>query len=295
MKKLGFIGLGTMGLPMAKHLLSAGYELTVFNRTRRKADPLIKEGAQAVSSPAEVARHSEVVITMLSNDSALEEVVLGDKGIVEAASPGLIMLDSSTVSPTIVKELAQKLADIGVDFLDCPVTGSEPQAIEGVLTFMVGGKKEVYERCKPLFKVMGKEAYYMGESGSGAYTKLANNTMAAINLLSLAEAMVMASKAGIDPEMFVKVVSGGGARSGMMDAKAPKMINRDFHPHFKTALMHKDLGLALDLAQDLGIPVPVLSLVRQMLHMSMSKGFSEEDMCAVVKCYEEWAGMEIKK
>ena len=160
---------------------------------------------------------------------------------------------------------------------------------------MVGGKKDIYERCLPLFEVMGKASFYMGDSGAGAYTKLANNTMAAINLLSLSESIVMATKAGIDPELFVQVVSGGGARSGMVETKSPKMINRDFRANFATALMHKDLTLAVDIAGDMGIPVPVLSLVRQMLQTSMSKGYAGEDMCSVVKLYEEWANVEVKK
>jgi 3-hydroxyisobutyrate dehydrogenase-like beta-hydroxyacid dehydrogenase len=295
MKKIGFIGLGTMGAPMADHLVQAGYEVLGYNRTRDKAEQLAAKGAMIASSPKEVAANSEVVITMLSADPAVEEMILGETGVIEGAHPGLIVVDSSTISPKTSRKVSARLAGIGVEMLDAPVTGSEPQAIEGVLTFMVGGKKEIFDRCTPLFDVMGKAAFYMGESGAGSYTKLANNTMAAINLLSLSESIVMATKAGINPDLFVQVVSGGGARSGMVDNKSPKMINRDFSPHFATALMHKDLTLAVDIAADMGVPVPVLSLVRQMLQMSMTKGYSYEDACAVVKVYEEWANVEVKR
>ncbi|WP_240689051.1 NAD(P)-dependent oxidoreductase [Ammoniphilus sp. YIM 78166] len=293
--KISFIGLGTMGRPMATHLLRAGYDVMVYNRSRESSLKLAEAGASVASSPKEATQHSDIVITMLSNDRAVEEVILGENGVLAGAKAGQIVMDCSTISPKTSQKLADQLAGIGVDMLDAPVTGSEPQAIEGILTFMVGGKKEIYEKCLPLFEVMGKASFYMGKSGAGSYIKLANNTMAAINLLSLSESIVMAAKAGIDPELFVQVVNGGGARSGMVDTKSPKMINRDFHPNFATELMHKDLTLAVDIAADMNIPVPVLSLVRQMLQMGMSKGYSKEDVCSVVKLYEEWANVEVKK
>ncbi|MET3505391.1 NAD(P)-dependent oxidoreductase [Halalkalibacter oceani] len=296
MKKIGFVGLGTMGLPMAKNLLKAGYSLRVYNRTASKAQSLQSEGdVEVASSPAEVARNSEIVITMVTNNQALEEVIKGENGVLAGASAGLIIIDSSTVAPDLVQSLAKELAEKDIELLDAPVTGSEPQAIAAELAFMVGGKEEVYQQCIPLFEAMGKQSHYMGGSGLGAYTKLANNTMSAINLLSLSEALILASKAGVDPQKFMEVASGGGARSGMMDNKGPKIINRDFHPNFKTELMHKDLGLALNVAAEMNIPVPLLASVREQLRIAMAKGYAEEDMCAVAKCYEEWAGVEIKK
>lgn len=295
MKKIGFIGLGTMGLPMAGHLLNNDYEVIVYNRTRNKADSLEKQGAIIASSPEEVAKKSEIVFTMLTADQAVEEVILGEEGVIKGAHAGLIVVDSSTISPNTSKKLADNLLSEGVEMLDAPVTGSEPQAIEGILTFMVGGKKEIYEKCEPLFYVMGKQAYYMGENGSGSYTKLANNTMGAINLLSFSEAITMAVKSGVDPELFIKVVSGGGARSGMMDNKGPKVLNRDFSPHFMTDLIYKDLGLAADVAKELELPTPVLSLVKEMFQMARAKGYGAEDMSAVIKCYEELAGIEVKR
>ncbi|MFC0471310.1 NAD(P)-dependent oxidoreductase [Halalkalibacter kiskunsagensis] len=295
MKKIGFIGLGTMGLPMAGHLLNNDYEVIAYNRSRNKADSIEKQGAIIASSPEEVAKKSEIVFTMLTADQAVEEVILGEKGIIKGAHAGLIVVDSSTISPNTSKKVADILLNKGIEMLDAPVTGSEPQAIEGILTFMVGGKKEVYEKCEPLFYVMGKQAYYMGENGSGSYTKLANNTMGAINLLSFSEAITMAAKSGVDPELFIQVVSGGGARSGMMDNKGPKILNRDFSPHFMTDLIYKDLGLAADVAKELELPTPVLSLVKEMFQMARAKGYGAEDMSAVIKCYEELAGIEVKK
>ena len=293
--KIGFVGLGTMGLPMAHNLLRNGYELIIYNRTKEKMSLLEEEGALIAGSPKEVASRCEIVFTMLTADAAVEEVILGEEGLIYGADPGLIVVDSSTISPSTSKKVAEVLARHHIDMLDAPVTGSEPQAIEGVLTFMVGGKKEIYEKCMDLFLVMGKDVNYMGENGKGSYTKLANNTMAAINLLAFSEAITMATKAGIDPELFVKVVSGGGARSGMADNKATKVLSRDFKPQFMTQLLHKDLGLASDVAKELEISTPVLALVKEILQISKAKGYGEEDMSAVIKIYEEWAGITVEK
>jgi 3-hydroxyisobutyrate dehydrogenase-like beta-hydroxyacid dehydrogenase len=293
--KIGFVGLGTMGLPMAHNLLRNGYELIIYNRTKEKMSLLEEEGALIASSPKEVASRSEIVFTMLTADAAVEEVILGEEGLIYGADPGLIVVDSSTISPSTSKKVAEVLARHHIEMLDAPVTGSEPQAVEGVLTFMVGGNKEIYEKCMDLFLVMGKDVNYMGENGKGSYTKLANNTMAAINLLAFSEAITMATKAGIDPELFVKVVSGGGARSGMADNKASKVLSRDFKPQFMTQLLHKDLGLASDVAKELEISTPVLALVKEILQISKAKGYGAEDMSAVIKIYEEWAGITVEK
>ncbi|MCF8565847.1 NAD(P)-dependent oxidoreductase [Alicyclobacillus tolerans] len=289
MNRIGFIGLGTMGMPMAANLLKAGFDVTVYNRTKQKAFQLGEQGANVAESPAEVAKASDVVFTMLTADQAVEEVIFGDQGVASAARQGLIVVDSSTISPTTSKSISKRLAKLGVEALDAPVTGSEPQAVAGVLTFMAGGSKTTFEACLPLFNAMGKNAYYMGESGAGSYAKLANNTMAAINLLGLTESLMMATKAGVDPELFLQVVAGGGARSGMAENKGPKVLKRDFSPNFATKLMLKDLGLARSLASELNMPAPVLAIVREMLQTAVSQGYGEEDSCAVIKCYEAWA------
>jgi 3-hydroxyisobutyrate dehydrogenase-like beta-hydroxyacid dehydrogenase len=293
MKKIGFIGLGTMGTPMATNLLKAGYELCVYNRTAEKTKPLADLGAKVAASPAAVAKQCEVVITMLAADPAVKEVVLGRAGILDGASAGLIVIDSSTVSPATSKQIAAELAKANIEMLDAPVTGSKPQAIEAKLTFMVGGKKEIYEKCIPLFKAMGKANYHMGANGTGSYTKVSNNTISAITLVAFAEGVVMATKAGIDPRLFVEVISLGGARSGQIENRGPKVLSRDFRPNFATALMYKDLGLAGEIAKELNIPTPALAIAREMLNMAIAKGYGQDDVCSVVKCYEEWAGVEV--
>ncbi|RKD24966.1 hypothetical protein BEP19_03780 [Ammoniphilus oxalaticus] len=295
MEKIGFVGLGTMGMPMARNLQKAGYSLVVYNRTaERTRDFVGQANVKIVDSPAEVAENCEILFTMLAADDAVEEVILGEKGVLSAAEAGLTVVDSSTVAPQTSLRMAEELAKKEIDFLDAPVTGSKPQATEGILTFMVGGRAEVFERCLPLFQAMGKHAYHMGAQGAGSQAKLGNNTMAAIHLLAMTEALTMVSKAGVDPALFLEMVSGGGGRSGMVDTKGPKVVNRDFRPHFKTELMLKDLGLATSFANELAIPTPVLATVKEMLQIAMTKGFAQEDMCSVIKCYEEWAGIEVK-
>lgn len=295
MKKIGFIGLGTMGIPMVKNLLKVDLELIVFGRRPETIAPLVQLGAQAASSLADVARRCEVVITMLPADNAVSEVITGPNGISESGSHGLIVIDSSTVSPVTSKAVAQELEKRGIEMLDAPVTGSEPQAVEGSLTFIVGGKSEVYERCKPLFAAMGKKSFFMGAHGTGSYTKLSNNTISAITLLAFVEGIVLATKAGIDPELFIEIISQGGARSGQIANKGPKILNRDFHANFATALMHKDLSLAGEIAKELNVPMPTLAIAREMLNVAIAKGYGRQDVCSVIKCYEEWAHIEVRK
>lgn len=293
--RIGFIGLGIMGFPMASHLLDAGYDLIVYNRTVDKANELREKGAKVAASPKELAENCEVVFTMLANSKVVEEIVFGKEGLAEGANEGLIFINSSTVSPESNIALHDRLAEIGVIMLDVPVTGSGVQANAGTLTFMCGGNYGVYEKCIPIFEAMGKKSFYMGEIGAGSYTKLASNTMLAINMMSLAEGITIAAKCGIDPETFVEVVSGGGSKSAMAEAKTPKIVKRDFSPNFKSSLMLKDVGLALDLAKELKIVTPVLSLSKEILQIGVSMGYGEEDLCAIVKCYEEWAKVEVSK
>ncbi|MDR3563065.1 MAG: NAD(P)-dependent oxidoreductase [Negativicutes bacterium] len=294
MKKIGFIGLGTMGLPMVKNLLKAGYDLTVYNRTKDKTKGL--DGVKVMSSPAEVAKAGcEVIFTMLTADKAVEAVVFGPGGLIEGVSAGQIVVDASTISPTTSLKVAEALTKLGAKVLDAPVTGSEPQAIEGQIFFIVGGDAAVYEQCLPLFNTMGKGSIHMGANGAGSYTKLANNMMAFINLLGYVEATVFAAKAGIDLEKFVHVVSNGGARSGQCDQKSPKILSGDFHPNFAAALMYKDLGLAGDVAKEMNIPLPTLAIAKEMLQMTIAKGWGKEDVCAVVKCYEDWTKTPVRK
>jgi 2-hydroxy-3-oxopropionate reductase len=294
-KKIGFVGLGTMGIPMVTNLLKANFDLTVFGRTPEKLATLIELGAKSASSPANVARQCDVVITMLPADEAVTEVITGPDGISGAGAPGLIVIDSSTISPRTSRTIAADLAKRGIDMLDAPVTGSEPQAVEGSLTFIVGGQEEIYKRCRPLFEAMGKSSFYMGSHGAGSYTKLSNNTISAITLVAFVEGIVLASKAGVDPQLFIEVISQGGARSGQIANKGPKILNRDFRANFATALMYKDLGLAGDIAKEMNLPLPALAIAREMLNMAIAKGYGQQDVCSVIKCYEEWAHVEVQK
>lgn len=295
MEKVGFIGLGIMGFPMAKHLKEAKYELTVFNRTSEKAKELVAKGAYLAERPSQVANKSDIVFIMLSNNNVIEDVIFNKDGLIEGVHPGLVVVNCSTVSPKFNIEMSERLSKHGVKFLDAPVTGSGVQANAGTLTFMCGGDETIYKRCEPLFNIMGKKSLYMGGIGAGSYTKLANNIMLAINMMSLAEAIVLVKKCGIDPEKFVEVVSGGGSKSAMAEAKTPKIVNRDFSPSFKSSLMLKDVRLALDLAREKEFPVPILSVSKDILQITDVKGYGDEDLCAVVKCYEEWAGVVVEK
>jgi 3-hydroxyisobutyrate dehydrogenase-like beta-hydroxyacid dehydrogenase len=291
---IAFIGLGTMGYHMAGHLLKAGHTLTVYNRDRKKTegfDPSVR----IAGTPGEAAQAVDVVITMLSDDHAIKAVYLGDNGIIPALQqqPGAsIIIDCSTISPGTTLAMAEELANIGVKMLDAPVTGSEPQAKEAQLTFIVGGEQELFEKCLPLFNAMGKKAVHMGAQGTGSQTKLANNTLVAITLAGLSESLAMVRKSGIDPALFLDVVSGGGARSGMAEMKGPKILAGDFSPQFMTRLMFKDLKLAQRLGESLELPLPALAAVKELFQIACNDGYGDEDMSAIFKCYEEWAKLD---
>jgi 3-hydroxyisobutyrate dehydrogenase len=292
--KIGFIGLGTMGKPMARNLAKAGYELIVYNRNREKAQGW-PDGAkvQVAGSAAEVAGQADILFTMLTDDAAVEEVYLGKEGLLEGASgrnnPELLVVDCSTIHPDTTLKMAERLASAGIEMLDAPVTGSEPQAEEGVLTFIVGGKPSLYEKCVPLFDVMGKKAVHMGAQGAGAKAKLANNALVATTLIALSESLALVQKSGVDPRLFLEVVAGGGARSGMAEMKGPKILGRDYSPQFMAKLMHKDLKLASRLAESVQVPMPALAAAKQVFQIACNLGLGDEDMSAVAKCYEQWS------
>ncbi|WP_326059283.1 NAD(P)-binding domain-containing protein [Paenibacillus anseongense] len=295
MKRIGFIGLGTMGKPMAANLIQKGFMVTVYNRTPEKADELARLGAEVASTPADAARHSDVLFTMLSNDAALLDIFYSEEGVLSGIHPALTIIDSSTVSPQTSQKLAEELAAHFVDFLDAPVTGSKPAAEEGSLTFMVGGSQEVFEEHEQLFLAMGRKALYLGPSGSGSYAKLANNTMVGINLLGFAEGLSIASKAGVNLEKFLEIVRSGGANSRIVDLKGDKILNRDFSNQFSLKLMLKDLLLAQGLASNFQLPVPLLQTTAGLFQMGLSKGLGDEDLSSVIQCYEDWMGQQIAK
>lgn len=295
-QNVAFIGVGVMGFHMAKHLLENGYQVTVFNRSQENVDRLVALGAKRAPTLREVAAEADIVFTMLPTEKVVHSVLLGEGGAIEGAKPGCIFANSSTVSPQSNVLLNQELTARGFRFVEDPVTGSGLQAQAGTLVFIYAGDKELFEAIKPLYLAMGKDAFYGGPKiGSASYAKIASNAMMAMNMLSFAESVIMAYKAGVDPEMFVKFCAGGGPGSRMADLKVGKIINRDFSATFRTALMYKDTGLAANLAKDLEIPTPMLSLAKELYNIACIEGHQDEDLCSVVRCYEDWAKVTIQK
>jgi 3-hydroxyisobutyrate dehydrogenase-like beta-hydroxyacid dehydrogenase len=295
MINIGFIGLGTMGMPMAINLLKNGYALTVYNRTASKTEQLQALGATVLSSPAQVAKETDIIFTNVSDDRALLEIVLGSGGIIEGVHPGLTVIDCSTVSPDTSRKVYGELTAHFADFLDAPVTGSKPAAEAGTLVFMVGGRQETFEEQANLFDVLGSKALYMGPSGSGSYAKLAHNAIVGINAIGLMEGISIATKAGLDPEKFLEIVTAGGANSRQAELKGSKIVNRDFSNQFSTALMLKDLLLALQLTGGFQLPAPLLHAATTIFQMGLSKGLGDQDLSSVIQCYEDWMKQQVQK
>lgn len=293
MKTVGFIGLGVMGAPMAANLLRKGFSVTVYNRSEGKAEELVKLGAETAVSPMEAVGAADAVVTMISNDEAVEEVYYGEKGILRGLKPGTAVIDCSTVSPALSARLA---ADIGAKFsyfLDAPVTGSKPAAIDGSLIFMVGGDRQVLEENRGLFEAMGREILHMGPSGSGSTAKLAHNTIVGINAAGLIEGMAIAAKGGLDASSFLRIVQGGGAASKQADLKGRKIIERDFSVQFSLALMLKDLKLSSRLTDGMGVSTPMLEAAKSLFQIGQAEGYGDLDLAALAKVYEGWTGATI--
>lgn len=293
MKRIGFIGLGTMGAPMASNLLKQNYDVTVYNRTESKCRPLAEQGASMAETPREAAEGMDVVITMVSNDSSVRDVYYGDQGVLAALSAGMTVIDCSTISPDLVKEIAAEVSTRQASFLDAPVTGSKPAAIDGTLVFMVGGNPAVIEAQMDVFDTLGKKVIPMGPNGSGAVAKLAHNTVVGINNVALAEGFAIAAKSGIPADNFLELVQLGSAGSKAAELKGRKIIEGDFSNQFSLALMLKDLKLASSLTDGIGMPSPMLNLAKSLFQAGAAEGFGEEDLSSVVKCYEAWIGQKI--
>ena len=288
--KIGCIGLGIMGKPMAKNLLKAGYELWVNNRSQGPMEELAACGAHAATRK-ELAENAEVIITMLPNGPQVREVILGD--VIKDMRPGQIFIDCSSISPVVSKEIAAALAEKGVEMLDAPVSGGEPKAIDGTLSFMVGGKQAVFDRCKDILGAMGASVTRCGEVGAGNTTKLANQIIVACNIQAVAEAFTLAQKAGVDPEVVYKAIRGGLAGSTVLDAKGPMMIAGNDKPGFKIDLHIKDLNNALDCAHTVGAPVPMTAAVQEILQWLHNNDCGENDHSAIAKYYEHLTGIHI--
>lgn len=295
MNTIGFIGLGTMGGPMATNLLKKGYAVTVYNRTPKKAAALERLGAKVAASPAEAARSADVIITMVSDDDAVKDVYYADEGIVSALKPGQACLDCSTISPELSIRIHEQLSAREVDFFDAPVTGSEPAAIAGKLVFMVGGDGERLARYRDILLAMGSEYLHMGPAGSGSRAKLAINTIAAVNMAALVEGMTVAAKSGIDPESFLRLTQAGGSASRIAELKRDKLLDGDYSPQFTMQLMAKDLRLAVSQAAALSVPSPLLHAAETLYRLGVDKGLGHLDLAAIASMYEEWADASLTR
>ncbi|GGD76605.1 NAD(P)-binding domain-containing protein [Paenibacillus nasutitermitis] len=293
MVKIGFIGLGVMGGPMAANLLRKGYQVTLYNRTPGKMDKLLELGGDQTQTPAALARGSEIIISMVSHDDAIREIYYGDNGLFSGLMPGTVIIDCSTISPALVRQLAAESAARFSDFLDAPVTGSKPAAEDGSLVFMVGGDREVLRRAEEVLLAMGRKVIPMGPSGSGATAKLAHNTIVGINVAGLVEGMAIAASGGIDAASFIELVQSGGASSKMADMKGPKLLERDFSVQFSLSLMLKDLRLSSELSDGLKTPTPILETVKSLFQMGESMGLGDLDLSSVANCYEQWINKRI--
>lgn len=287
---VGFIGLGIMGRPMAKNLLKAGYSLIVHSRSRGPVDELAKAGATAAASPKDVAARCDVLITMLPNSPDVEQVALGPDGILEGARRGLIFADMSTISPIVSQKVGKALEARGVAMLDAPVSGGEKGAIDGALSIMVGGDKAVFERVLPIFQAMGKTITLLGPLGFGGFTKLANQIIVAVNLTALAEALTLGKKAGLDRELLLTALAGGLAGSRCLDQKKPNYVANTYTPGFKVDLHYKDLGLIMESARALGVPLPTTAVVQELFSALRVKGGGGLDHSGVITLLEDLAG-----
>lgn len=290
--KIGFIGLGIMGKPMAKNLLKAGYEVWVHNRSRAAMDELAACGAHP-GSRQELGQNCDVIITMLPNGPQVQEVMLGADAVASYMHAGQIFVDCSSISPVVSKEIAAKLAEKGIEMLDAPVSGGEPKAIDGTLSFMVGGKQAVFDRCRDMLLTMGASAVRCGDVGAGNTTKLANQIVVACNIQAVAEAFTLAQKAGVDPELVFRAIRGGLAGSTVLDAKGPMMLAGNDKPGFKIDLHIKDLNNALDCAHAVGAPVPMTAAVQEVLEWLHYHDCGGSDHSAIAKYYEYLTGIQL--
>ena len=291
--KVGFIGLGLMGMPMARNVLKAGYQLTVYNRTPARAQPLVAEGARQAATPAELAQGSEVVVTIVTDSPDVQAVVEGDHGLLGGASPGMTWIDMSTISPDVTRRLGAAAAARGLETLDAPVSGGPPGAAAGTLSIMVGGKQEVFDACLPLLETMGKTIVRVGDLGSGQVTKACNQIVIAATLAGIAEALVVGAKAGVDPALIREALMGGYAGSRLLEVHGERMIRHAFDPGFFVRLHNKDLHIALQMARSLSVSAPVTALAAQHFNALIADGDGELDNSAMLKVYERLAKTSI--
>jgi 3-hydroxyisobutyrate dehydrogenase/2-hydroxy-3-oxopropionate reductase len=280
---------------MARNLMKAGHKVALWSHTKGKAEQIAKEGSGvACATPAEAAADAECVFLCVGNTRMSEQAILGEKGVARGAKKGTVVVDASTVSPSSSVRITEELSKIGIEFLGAPCTGSKPGATNGTLTFMIGGDKSVFERVKPYFEAMGKNLYYCGGPGMGLHAKLTQNLILSNILQAFNEGLVLSTKAGVDPKLMLTILDNSAAKSGLISYKAPFVLDRNFETNFSVKWMHKDIGLMLDSAQELSVPLPLTGLTQQLFRAAIAKGYGEEDICSTIKVLEEFAGVEVK-
>jgi len=296
MKSIGFIGLGIMGMPMARNLVKAGFRLTIVGGHAKEAvKELQAAGTTVVASPKEVAAEAELVVTCLPDTPDVWEVVAGPNGLLDGAKKGLIIVDHSTIAPMAARQLAAECERKGVSFLDAPVSGGQQGAIAGTLSIMVGGEAAALERAMPVLEAMGKKIVHVGASGAGQFTKACNQIICAITWQAIGEGMALGVKAGVDPAKMLEAVSAGAARCWALEVRTPRLLDGDFKPGFMAKLQYKDLVIATDAAKKLGVPLPVTSLVTEFYAALKTAGKGDWDTSALVTLEEQLAGVEIRR
>jgi 3-hydroxyisobutyrate dehydrogenase-like beta-hydroxyacid dehydrogenase len=295
MAQLGFLGLGIMGYPMARNLLKAGHQVAVWSHSAAKAQQLASEGgATACATPKEVAERADVIFLCVGDTEMSEQVTLGPGGLMEGARPGTVILDCSTVAPAYARKAARALMEKKVHFLDAPVTGSKPGAEGGTLTFMIGGDRSIYEKVKPLLEPLGKQVYYCGGTGLGLHAKLSQNLILSNLLQAFNEGFVLATKAGVDPELMLEIVNNSAAKSGLVAFKAPFVFRRDFSTNFSVRWMHKDVGLVLETGAELEVPLPLTATTQQQFGAAIARGLGELDFCSTIQILEDLAKVKVE-
>ena len=292
-EKVGFIGLGIMGRGMANNLLKAGFKVRVWNRTASRMEPLVEAGAEAGSSPADVAAHSDIIVTCVSDTPDVERVLLGEDGVIHGAKPGSLVIDCSTISPQATKEFAAKLAEKGIHMLDAPVSGGSEGAAKGTLSIMIGGDEDQFQRALPVLQAMGKTITHIGPIGSGQTVKLVNQVLVGGNCLAMCEALLLAQAGEVDLQKTYEAISQGAAGSWMFTNRGPQIMKRDWRPGFTIALQQKDLRLVLDAADELGVPLLGTSTIFNLYRTLEARGLEEEGNHALIKALENLAGFEV--
>jgi 3-hydroxyisobutyrate dehydrogenase len=290
LERIGFIGLGIMGQPMCLNLLKTGFPLTVYNRTEAKAAELVAAGARLAASPQQVAEQSDIVITMVTDSPDVEQVITGENGVLHGLKPGSVVIDMSTISPSVTRHLAQEISRRGGAMLDAPVSGGDVGAKAGTLAIMVGGDAQVLERCMPVFKAMGKTVTHVGDNGMGQTVKLCNQILVSVTNLAVCEAVRFAQKAGVDPLTMIEATKNGAAGSWQLSNLGPRMSGKDFAPGFMIDLQQKDLRLALQAAFEMQLPMPALALVHQLFSACQARGEGRQGTQALIKSLQALAG-----